>query len=822
MKSTLLFLLLLCCGSQCLIAQDWRDSITIRLKNDHLQKGQQGLYLHTDKTTYSHNETVWFTAYQLDTLQEEQNTLFIFLQNVQDHKIKYSARYVMKAYKAHGYLFLPNWLPLGEYRISAYTNIQLKYPGKQVAQQYISLIQHTGMPYSMHYRSGNNYTDAKGTYHLAYKLTRGDGKSIPEGNIKYNLLDEQGGKQSGKLALSSSGLVMIPVPGTIKNKPLQIYATVDDNKDTQTFYFPLSYTDSPLIKFYPESGHLVAGMKNRVAFELNSDTIPEHFRAVLTEDGKEVLTLTTDDAGRGSFEITPGRNSIYRLQSATGSYLRYKFPAIEPEGCRIAIASGSIDNHLTLNIGSTQTTAPLFLVIHNYKDVFYNASLQLNTGDTTLSIFLPLMPSGIAIVTLLDADGNPVAERTILKNAHHIPVASITFDSAVYSPLSAIQATIKIRDDNGNPLQGIFSLAAIKSSCLDSNRVSSLPLYYYAGRFLQQPGILPYNFLSLPAGQQDLILLTKFWTQYRWQYNRNNSSLSSLAIAEGISGRFLFKGKPLKKPVTFLLSKGAITETGMTDSSGRFHLPYNALYASADRALTICPVPSRKYSYIHAFSTYTNIGLIDTLNLALGQAPFIRIDRGEDNEADNTLPRVGTGSHTLKEVEIKAKKIDAITYYKRAYNKVGDDIYIGDCRRDYFCLFDGYLNCPSHSGVKPVDGNYYFNPHAGQPGRAYGWVKYIGCPDTSLGKFMATIRASWESKEFYMTDYNKTPPGEEQFSTTLYWGHELATDANGAARIRFFSNSLTGKFMIHIQGISNIGPFSGTCIYEVKDKGPLH
>ncbi len=50
-----------------------------------------------------------------------------------------------------------------------------------------------------------------------------------------------------------------------------ITPTMLGNKDTQTIYFPASSTAPPLIRFYPESGRLIAGVKNRVAFELSGN-----------------------------------------------------------------------------------------------------------------------------------------------------------------------------------------------------------------------------------------------------------------------------------------------------------------------------------------------------------------------------------------------------------------------------------------------------------------------------------------------------------------------------------------------------------------------
>ncbi len=353
MKNLLLFLMLLAGIPPRVTAQQEQDSIPARLKNRQLQNGQQGLYLHTDKTVYTHNEAIWFTAYQLDSLPGEQNTLFVFLQNTGDRKIVYTARYVMENYRSHGYLFLPGWLPEGDYCINAYTNIQLRFPGKQVTRQYIRLRSDTEKPYVLQYKPGDNYRDARGLYHLVYTLRTKQGAVVNQGKIKYQLLDEQGKKESGRLSVPASGILAIPVPEKMQRQSVQAYVTMLGNKDTQTFYFPASNAAPPLIRFYPESGRLIAGVKNRVAFELSGNIKPDSFRALLMENGKELFALTADASGMGSFEITPGEGSIYSLQSGTHRSLTYDFPATASEGFRLALASGVIEDRLSLNISGT-------------------------------------------------------------------------------------------------------------------------------------------------------------------------------------------------------------------------------------------------------------------------------------------------------------------------------------------------------------------------------------------------------------------------------------------------------------------------------------
>jgi hypothetical protein len=70
------------------------------------------------------------------------------------------------------------------------------------------------------------------------------------------------------------------------------------------------------------------------------------------------------------------------------------------------------------------------------------------------------------------------------------------------------------------------------------------------------------------------------------------------------------------------------------------------------------------------------------------------------------------------------------------------------------------------------------------------------------------------TREFTQPDYNKLKQyGLMDDRITLYWNHDLETDANGVLKFKFNNTDITKKFKVIIQGMDN----DGKLIYIQKD-----
>jgi hypothetical protein len=92
----------------------------------------------------------------------------------------------------------------------------------------------------------------------------------------------------------------------------------------------------------------------------------------------------------------------------------------------------------------------------------------------------------------------------------------------------------------------------------------------------------------------------------------------------------------------------------------------------------------------------------------------------------------------------------------------------------------------------------------------------ISCKSCDSPPFAGAVRAIHQTPDFYKSDSTPFSPSLPARHSTLYWGPVIVTDTNGEADFNFYTNDLTGRFYIILQGISNEGTFSGRSSFKVQ------
>ncbi len=111
----------------------------------------------------------------------------------------------------------------------------------------------------------------------------------------------------------------------------------------------LDYID---LKFYPEGGDLVAGLKNRVAFEaLNYYGKGSDIKGqILDNQGNIVTTFESFHLGKGSFEFTPEHGKTYKAKITEPNTIskEYNLPDISPKGFVLNVENQKSDIIVTI------------------------------------------------------------------------------------------------------------------------------------------------------------------------------------------------------------------------------------------------------------------------------------------------------------------------------------------------------------------------------------------------------------------------------------------------------------------------------------------
>ena len=282
---------------------------------------------------------------------------------------------------------------------------------------------------------------------------------------------------------------------------------------------PRQKKDKLLVSFYPEGGHLIAGVENRVAFE----AVDQYGEAVGIKGNIDLgngqsQTVQTEHMGRGMFTVTPSDKRLEAHFTFRGKKYEVSLPRAEQQGVALRL-----DNHL---LGIHAKDLP-----HD-KDyavsILCRGSLQYfkvyDIANRQLELPLDSLPTGVNELTLFDSDGRIWASRQFFVNHHDYDDGVILMDNGHQSPAISYQPYEKI--ELPVVCQGVTAPTTFSLSIRDTN--TDEPTYNNGN--LMTDMLLSSDlrgFIASPAyyfeaddethrRHLDLLLMVQGWRKYKW------------------------------------------------------------------------------------------------------------------------------------------------------------------------------------------------------------------------------------------------------------------------------------------------------------------
>jgi len=192
------------------------------------------------------------------------------------------------------------------------------------------------------------------------------------------------------------------------------------------------------LRFFPEGGDLVEGLRNTVAFKAvdgRGKGLP--ISASLFDDqGKKILEFSDGHAGMGSFSFTPESNTNYfaKLNFKDGQTVDYPLPEAIREGHVLHVDELSDPENILIEVNSNrgeEVMLRLFAIAE--QSLAFNEDIQSPTGQIfRTAIPKNALPTGITRITLTKAAGEPLAERLVFVSHPDGIDLNISTDKAEY------------------------------------------------------------------------------------------------------------------------------------------------------------------------------------------------------------------------------------------------------------------------------------------------------------------------------------------------------------------------------------------------------
>lgn len=340
------------------------------------------------------------------------------------------------------------------------------------------------------------------------------------------------------------------------------------------------------VSFHPEGGYLIAGQPCWTGFKaLRPDGLSVEVEGRIVDDmtGEEVARFETLHAGMGKVCFTPETGHTYTAECRNeyGSERKFKLPEPTDDARVLQILPSSERFTVTTLRGAKAPKEELQLLIHCRGQYCYSGTV----ADEPLSFDKEDFPEGVLQVLLLDKDNNVLSERLLLNvDEKHQPRVTVTPDKERYGPREKITLQLQFKDEEGNPLQGDFSVAVTDNRMVDPYRPSdirtSLLLESELRGYVEDPARYFDTRNRLRQVEADALMLTQGWRRYdipavlKGHYAEPHEPLE---IGQEITGRIrktgLFKRKNFEGyKVAALVPRFGSFLTADVDEEGRFAL----------------------------------------------------------------------------------------------------------------------------------------------------------------------------------------------------------------------------------------------------------
>ncbi len=750
------------------------DVLADKLHCYGLKNSSPVLFIHYDKTVYSNNEDVWFTAYLLSANSiAAYNTLSVALIKDDDRSVIMDSRFKMKGGLALGNMIIPNAAIPGNYSLVATTNRLKNGKPEVVFTQPITIKSEETQDFTglLHVIDTSLALPQQKIQIQVRFSNLAAGKATPAVQLSYYLGSSVKPVISG-YGETEAGTYDLAIPTKIiKQGSNVLHVQLWYKNDVKEISMALPALPQPaLIAFYPEGGNIVSGLQNQIGVEIKTaNHDPLKTVATLFEDDKPIREFETSSYGLGRFTLTPKVNAKYtvKLHGTIKQDTAYSLPQPVMAGPVISIKQALAHDTLEVELQNTRSEK-LFLQVHNYKKLLFSVPLS-TTLSKHLKIILDSVPKGLNQLTLTDSLGRPYAERLFFAHFNKRPTVEISTDQPTYGNRKKV--TLKLKLNSAVADTALVSIACVQASRVELKKYNDIESYLYLKNDLEQ---LPVKEHYLGMEEADLqylesVLLIKGWRRYTW--TDVLKTIESDAVVQYtdaiIKGRVLhFDNKPLNKPVSLINLRYPLNAIHTT-TQGVFELSNDNLLTDSGKKAGI--IVAERRSRLYTIRLNNPYSLINE-RFAVQLKPKDYFFKGQESTQYTQLP---DNEHAirLKEVEVKGINDDGGVFNKRRADRDG-----------LITMYSGMYRYASDGVSNLLIVNQYATTE----------------PNSS---YKLQLTGIYQKREFYPIDFSKNP-SEQAFLSTLYWKHTAMLLSGKEAELSFYTGDIKGKFKIIVQGIS--------------------
>jgi len=463
------------------------------------------LYMQFDKPYYTTGDTLWFKAYLLDAayLKSSMRSGLLYIELANDTGKVLDRRMISLSYGlGRGNIALNKEdIPEGSYTLRAYTNWMRNfgedyvfkknfYIGSPAEQSWLinSAIQHSQNP-------AESNKASKDSIRLALQFHLPNKQALGLRPMQLRMMDGKKTLFRSQVQTSVDGKIdinfMFPEKADAKNITL-VAEDLGKEQGNKKIPIPIliNRPENLDLQFMPEGGSLVAGLPARIGFkaiaedgkgvEVTGKVYSSSSSRESLRDSEEVAVFASLHKGMGSYELRPkvGESYTAKVNLPDGTTKSYPLPAVKSSGTVLRINNTKESDSLEVGVSispdlltATATVpkglllgATYYLIGQSRGVICYAARITLNSKESLRKIPKSAFPTGIARFTLLTTDRQPLNERIVYIDREDQLRITVNPHKESYGERDSIALAIEVKDKEGNPVRGSFSLAVTDDS----------------------------------------------------------------------------------------------------------------------------------------------------------------------------------------------------------------------------------------------------------------------------------------------------------------------------------------------------------------------
>jgi len=235
------------------------------------------------------------------------------------------------------------------------------------------------------------------------------------------------------------------------------------------------------VKFYPETGHIVKGIGNRIGFKcFNKEGNPVITEGAVTGTGEDTLArFRTDRYGNGIVEVNPSSAAtLYMVTSdSVGHGRRFELPSVDDRGLTFRVTSdkkaGIIKIHILKNKGFTVPEGRLGIIYSHAS--FPAVKKEISAERDSVIVFdQDNIPAGMARIMITDIKDMVLATGWFYNDKRPELTYDVKVRSENFSPREKVRMEITARDDEGHSIESDLCVSVIRPVLKDRSHYNEV------------------------------------------------------------------------------------------------------------------------------------------------------------------------------------------------------------------------------------------------------------------------------------------------------------------------------------------------------------